>query len=56
MPPSTIASLVKVSDYGSHSEERTATLDALHNTFRTKREDLRQEETSAESQHDVMII
>jgi len=46
---------VPVSDYGSHSEENTATLEALHNTFRIKREDKRQEETAAESQHAVAV-
>ena len=54
-PACPIAPLFEVSDYASHSEDNAATLEALHNTFRIKREDKRQEETAAESQHAVAV-
>merc|ERR1719409_2674899 len=45
---------VPVSDYGGEgSSERVATLEALLNTFRTKRTDLQTEEAAAESSHDL---
>merc|ERR1719409_1672005 len=47
---------VPVSDYGGEgSSERVATLEALLNTFRTKRTDLQTEEAAAESSHDLAM-
>merc|ERR1719409_53972 len=47
---------VPVSDYGGEgSSERVATLEALLNTFRTKRTDLQTEEAAAESAHDLAM-